>query len=80
MVEPSRGMKIYYSENGPPLGEAPGNGMAAEEDIVVPRDLLEEARAALIKSTEEIPKVMREFKGWKAGNLERFERDVKAIK
>ncbi|KAF8420437.1 ubiquitin-conjugating enzyme E2-binding protein [Tirmania nivea] len=81
VVEPSRGMKIYYSENGPPVGESPGNGVTtgvAEEDIVVPRDLLEEARAALRKSTEEIPKMIREFRGWKAGNLERFGRDVKA--
>ena len=49
----------------------------AEEDIVVPRDLLEETREALRKSTEAIPKAMREFRGWKAGNLVRFGRDVK---
>ena len=74
-------MKIYYSEDGPPVGEVPWNGVTtgvAEEDIVVPRDLLVEARVALRKSTEELPKAMREFRGWKAGNLERFERDMKA--
>ncbi|RPB25723.1 hypothetical protein L211DRAFT_98593 [Terfezia boudieri ATCC MYA-4762] len=82
VVGPSRGMKIYYSENGPPVGQAPGNGITmgvAEEDIVVPGDLLMEARAALRKSTEELPKAMREFRGWKAGNLERFGRDVNRI-
>jgi len=42
--------------------------------------LLEEARTALRRSTEEILKVMREFRGWKAGNLGRFGRDVRAIK
>ena len=32
MVESSRGMKIYYSEDGSPVGEAPGNGITVEKD------------------------------------------------
>ena len=74
-----RTVKVYYSEDGPPVAEA-SDGITTgvtEEDIVVPRNLLEETQEALRKSTEAIPKAMREFRGWKTGNLVRFGRDVR---
>lgn len=74
---PLRGMKVLYLENGPPAGEVAGNGKTtevAEEDIVIPKELLEEARVSLRKSTEGMPVEMREFRGWKSGVLERFKK------
>lgn len=44
-----------------------------EEDLIVPREALEEAVEKLERSTEGLPRAMREFMGWKAGNLERFD-------
>lgn len=76
-----RGMKVYYSK-GPGLvngdkGSIRGTQGMVEEDLVVPREALEEAVKKLERSTEGLPGAMREFMGWKAGNLERF--DVQMI-
>lgn len=72
-----RGMKVYYSKGSGVVngdeGLVRGTQGMVEEDLVVPREALEEVVEKLERSTEGLPKAMREFMGWKSGNLERFD-------
>lgn len=76
ITPPMRGMKVYYSKGPHVNGEKESTGGTqgmVEEDLIVPREALEEAVEKLERSTEGLPRAMREFMGWKAGNLERFD-------
>ncbi|KAF8472049.1 ubiquitin-conjugating enzyme E2-binding protein [Kalaharituber pfeilii] len=81
----SRSMKVYFSQNGIPKSESLADNSSTgvvEEDIVVSSEAYEAAKEALLKSTKNLPLAMREFRGWKAGSLERFtqpDRKQKAI-
>ena len=64
-------MKVYYIEGGPPSTEQ-GGSLVEEEDIVVSAEAMKAAVEALRGSNEILPVGLREFRGWRAGNLGRF--------